>query len=329
MLAVNFIDYDNVCNLIQCHANPFHLTVGINIKKKKFQFPLSKKNTLEFDEDRNGKDDCRYNALHIACCMKINKKKHKGKYNTLLCIVKKLVEYKFGSYSSSYDDEDDEWYCLVDSRVEFVNDEYGNVDYKCIEGKLNTPLHLCKPNSDIASILMNDGNASLLTQNLYLEVSWERHRKLLPIWLLHNTTMNLQSTVVMICKAKNIPLDCSLYIIEFYISLHLLEHYERAMKQETSEGNLSFMASSLSCQDDEDGETVYNKLSEIKMASYKELFDEVISQLYKLHLFDDANHTTLIADAATTTAPSGDAAIDPYEHEESETFERETKRFRA
>ncbi len=112
-----------------------------------------------------------------------------------------------------------------------------------LELGLNTPLHLCEGNSDSACELIKC-NASLLAQNMSLEAAWERHTDHLSSWL-SGDHLKLEETVVAVCKAKNLPVDCSLYITEYYVSLFLAEHFERAMTQELSKPYWPWMALSL------------------------------------------------------------------------------------
>jgi hypothetical protein len=64
----------------------------------------------------------------------------------------------------------------------------------------------------------------------------------------------LKGTVVAVCQAKNVPTDIALYITEFYVSLHLGDHFERSFHQETSDGHWPWMALALTYPKEEDEE---------------------------------------------------------------------------
>jgi hypothetical protein len=120
-------------------------------------------------------------------------------------------------------------------------------------------LHLAEENSETAQELIDNG-ASLLAQNMALQAAGSRHSELVSEWL-QSKALNLEDTVVAVCKAKNLPTDIALYITEFYVSLHLADHFERAFKQETSDRHWPWMGLALTYHlypkgdEDNNGET--------------------------------------------------------------------------
>jgi hypothetical protein len=111
---------------------------------------------------------------------------------------------------------------------------------------LNTPLHLCPKGSNTAKQLIKHSpvGASLLAQNMSLVPTWKCHEHILEDWL-EGMELNLRGTVLAVCNAKNIPEDCSLCIIQFYVSMHLAEHFHRSYQQEMSDSCWPWMALSL------------------------------------------------------------------------------------
>lgn len=185
----------------------------------------------------------RFNALHIACSVEndamISKLLEVGHANSdSRVLLPRADDVERLGLVDLYDDESDRKHPLLD-------EDNSN---KIALG-LNTPLHICSEGSESALILMKStpsyAGASLLSQNMMLNASWERHRESLPEWLLTDQRLNLEATVVALCKAKNLPVDCSLYITEFYVSLYLAEHFERSYKQEMSSICWPWMALSL------------------------------------------------------------------------------------
>jgi hypothetical protein len=227
MMAVN-CEYHNISVLLQAGANTELYTGPIECK-----FPIRVNKILRvFEYEEIG--FC-FNALHIAASM--NKED----------IVDELLEHGKADPDARVKlPEDDERERIG---MDFENAETHPFDQESeiktrLELGLNTALHLCPENSDVAKLLMVNGKASFLAQNMFLEAAWERHHDAVMDWLAGDN-LNLKNTVAAVCVAKNIPVDCARTITEYYISLHLVEHFERAFSQEISTPYWPWMALSL------------------------------------------------------------------------------------
>lgn len=200
------------------------------------QFPISSNSMLNVIE-YPGTGFC-FNALHIASVLDRDQ------------LVSSLLKCGHANPDARValpdDDERERLY------IDFDNE---NIQFHPLENKeiqealrlgLNTPLHLCPQNSSTAEKLINHSpvGASLLAQNISLVPTWKHHQDKLEDWL-GGKELNLRSTVLAVCRAKNIPDDCSLCIIQFYVSMHLAEHFQRSYQQEMSDNCWPWMALSL------------------------------------------------------------------------------------
>ncbi len=210
LMAVNMQDYESIEMLLKAGADTELFTSTV-----KYCFPIPSSGLLEVQESRGGH---RFKALHLAVHMKqmdiIRLLLHKGHADPNARVCNGINVFLL-------------------SRFESGNFEHPLKSY--LDGPssimtLNTPLHLCDCNDEIAKVLIQN-NACLLTQNIKLEASWERHEGLLDEWL-QGDALDLKNTVIAVCKAKCLPSDISLHIAEFYVSLHITDHLETACKQE-------------------------------------------------------------------------------------------------
>ncbi len=228
MMAINADDWCKVKTFLSAGADCELYSSPISR-----EFPIHVNNLLEVYEYEGV--GFRFNALHIACCL-----------NSEL-IVEELITHGHANVDARVDLPEDyhrEYIGMnMDDNTTHPFEQGGRI-MAALELGMNTALHLCDENSECALSLINDGNASLLTQNMSLDASWERHRDHLSEWLL-SSRLNLEDTVVAVCKAKNLPNDCSVYITEFYVSLYLAEHYQRAYEQEMTLFCWPWMALSL------------------------------------------------------------------------------------
>jgi hypothetical protein len=226
IMAVNNSDASTFDILVKAGSDPEMCTGPL----RKDVFPIScDKLTDVYEYDGDG---YRFTALHIAALTE----------NATM--AKKLIADAKADPDTRVATGIEEWEGIgMDFNDEeshpFADEEKENF----IEMMLNTPLHLAEENSETAQELIENG-ASLLTQNLVLKSAGSRHSDLLSKWL-QSKTLNLKGTVVAVCKAKNLPTDIALYITEFYVSLHLADHFERAFKQETSDRHWPWMGLAL------------------------------------------------------------------------------------
>jgi hypothetical protein len=335
MMAVNNNDLFTLELLLEAGANP-ELHTGL--LKKEFPVPLS--TFMEtFKYHRGG---YRFSALHIATLLKnegmIVKLIQNGNAHPDSRVCVRICEWQALGLNLYHRDkhplEDDE------SKLQAV------------ELILNTPLHLCEENSEIAKLLIQHG-ANPLSQNMLSQTTWKRHRGLLDEWLQHKA-LNLEDTVVVVCKAKNLPSDIALSITEFYVSLHLLDQYERACEQEMSDYRYwPWMAMGLNRDVDKkpydneeeeykvstwfrlEGELrnvfslpypltseyytyipqqVANELKEAKYTEYRELFQAMRSRFCHLNVFNDFQTESSTRETNHNTNPGIDDCDDACEH---------------
>jgi hypothetical protein len=209
-MAVNNKDYDSVKILLTAGADP-EIYTGLSVAKR-FPIPINN-NYLELYENFN-EGHC-LTPLHIAACMDSNE-----------LILKLLIDKGNANVHARVNPVCSLEWCMS-----------SNAKYQ--KWTLNSPLHLCatQENSSKCALILLDSGASLLAQNLALTAAWQCHKPLLVQWLRHSQILNLEDTVVAVCNAKNLPMDCALYITEFYVSLHVTDHFVCAYEQETSDND--------------------------------------------------------------------------------------------
>lgn len=220
ILAVNQGESLIVPILLEAGANTEAYTGPIPLK-----FPVS---GGFMDVHEYGQDGHCFNALHIACIMDndsiASDLLNLGKKAQVDARVKAadrcaLVEGG-GSFSATRHPLDD---------MHFLKE---------VQHALNTALHLATENSETAELLIKSG-ASLLSQNLQLDAAGLRHPEVLSNWLSDETETN---SILSVCSSKNVPIQCAHLVIEYCISLHLRDHFERAIKQELDPSNWPWIA---------------------------------------------------------------------------------------
>ncbi len=214
MMAVNMQDYETVRMLLQAGARTELYTSNLGRS-----FPIPSNGILNVHESKPG---CRFTALHIATSMNELEMIHLLVKEGHANINARLLN---GMHCSSLEHD------FLQGRCQHPPIRYEkDRQYSCFP--LDTPLHLCESNSLTAQVLLTSGSC-LLAQNIRLTAAWEKHQDILQVWL-QSPAVDIQNTVMAVCKAKRLPVDIALYLAEYYVSLHIADHFQFACEQELS-----------------------------------------------------------------------------------------------
>ena len=113
---------------------------------------------------------------------------------------------------------------------------------------LKTPLHLLPPSEVTATKLLVKSGASLLAQDLQLQAAGSCHPHVVKEWFASGSGSIGTRTALIVCARKKLNIDCAHRVVEYLVSLHLLDHVLRSCRQEMSATLWPWMALSLTHQ---------------------------------------------------------------------------------
>ena len=238
MFAVNIRNIDYVRLLLKSGANT-ELVTGLLA----MIFPLQPSSLLAVHEYR--KNGFRFNALHIASI------------TNCPLIISELLQFKAIADGRTRSHRD----AGIVEEARYVSDTKHPVDghfVKELIHLLKTPLHLLSSESLAAKHLVKSG-ASLLAQDFQLQAAGCCHPDVVKEWFASGSrSVDIRTTLV-VCAKHNLSIVCAHRVVEYLVSLHLLDHAERSLRQEMSPAFWPWMALSLThqqLQSDKNDETL-------------------------------------------------------------------------
>ena len=223
MFAVNMGNIDYVRLFLVAGANTESFNGPLVMK-----FPLKPSQLFDVHEyEHNG---FRFNALHIASIMK------NAPIVIELLQVGAIVDARVQPHKNARIIEEGEYTSDTTHPI-----ESGNV--RELVHILKTPLHLLPVSESTTATLLVKSGASLLAQDFRLQAAGSCHPDVLKTWLVsENTSTHIALAV---CSQKKLPIDCAHRVVEYLVSLHLVDHTERSICQEMSAEFWPWMALSL------------------------------------------------------------------------------------